>query len=930
MHMGYKRYIFGWLVVFLLTTLLQPIYGQCPSARAVQARIDSAKRQPGGVTSALLVSVRQTLLRANCPPDSLFARITMYLGYARYREGDVVGAITLLNQSVELLQRLPYSTTKDLVSALFYQGQAYQTHHDAEQAMVAYRACIKLGNGHTSCEQKVGYALSNMALLAYDRGDYETGLLHGEQAIELARRCRDVQLEARCLNESARHLLYLEQYTRAIDYIDRAVSLVKTNPALLEDRKVYDLFRAEALTGLKQYKPALVLFEDVLAYYVNTGQASRVADVCGWLGDMYIDNLHQPKTAIVYYQRAYRNFADPYEKSLVLRGVGRAQRRMGQHRAALATFQQALQTLPIQFHQSDLHVNPGPDAMRLSANKEYLLTLVWGKADTWFDYANVTPDKTNRWALMKQALATYQVADQMVDRMRWEQSGQQSKLYWRQQTRRLYEQALETCYRLNDTEQALHFLEKSRAVLLSDKLNELGASQALSPRQQTMERTLRRAVDSRLADLSRLTPGSAEHIRTRALLLTDQERVDGFVRQLEQTNPNYFRYKYDNWVPRLADLQSYLGQREATFVSYFVGDSALYMLDVRADQARLIRQPLATYRTDAARYLTLLSQPEQLNQSFSTFLALSNRLHTWLLAPLTQASGRIIVSPDGSFIPFETLSQSPTQAAYAIDNAAFSYAYSARLLLRQVSPATNTVPDGDFLGLAPGRFAPSLKQAPLPGSQTALEQIGAGFRSSMLLQNAEATRRAFQESAPLYRVIHLFTHATANGEPRLFFADSTLALSELDRNMMKHTQLVTLAACETGAGVDQAGEGVFSLARGFAALGVPAVLTTLWSVQNKATYQISAQFYRNLADGLPKDVALQRARQDWLRTAEGTDQLPSAWAGLILVGDTEPLQTGDTSGWLGGVPGLLVGGLVQLGWRRWRRERAVNTRLLSE
>ncbi len=851
----------------------------------------------------------------------------MYLGYARYREGQVELAIDLLNQSVNLFQRLPTSLTKDLIAAYYYQGEALLAHHDVRQAAVAYRNCVRLGGRNPAYDKQVGYALSSMALMAYADGDYETGRLNADQAISIARRCHDTQLEARCLNESARNLLILGQYVKAISYIDRAVALVKVSPALLSEQKVYDLLRAEALLGLKQYKLALKLFNELLAYYSQTKETGHIGDVYSYLGNCYRDDLHKPDKAMAYYRRAYAAFTDPYEKSRILKDISQIQRESGLHKTALITLQQALVTIPIQFRQYDIRANPTPETIRISAYKEYLLTLVWDKADTWLDYAKNSDQPRPR---LIQALKAYQVADQMIDQMRWAQHGEQSKLYWRQQTRAFYEQALETCYRLNDTEQALHFLEKSRAVLLSDKLNELGASQALSPRQQTMERTLRRAVDSRLADLSRLTPGSAEHIRTRALLLTDQERVDGFVRQLEQTNPNYFRYKYDNWVPRLADLQPYLRQRQATFVSYFVGDSALYMLDVRPTLARLIRQSLATYRTDAARYLALISQPDQLNQSFGTFLALSYRLHTHLLAPLTQAAGRIIVSPDGSFIPFETLSQSPTRAAYAIDKAAFSYAYSARLLLRQVSSATGEGPDGDFLGFAPGRFAPSLKQAPLPGSQTALEQIGTGFQSSMLLQNADATRRAFQESAPLYRVIHLFTHATANGEPRLFFTDSTLALSELDRNTMKHAQLVTLAACETGAGIDQAGEGVFSLARGFAALGVPAVLTTLWSVQNKATYQISAQFYHNLADGLPKDIALQQARRDWIKNADGADLLPSVWAGLILVGDTEPLQTGDTSGWLGGLPGLLVGGLVQLGWRRWRRERAVNIRLLSE
>ena len=48
----------------------------------------------------------------------------------------------------------------------------------------------------------------------------------------------------------------------------------------------------------------------------------------------------------------------------------------------------------------------------------------------------------------------------------------ESKLFWRSDSRRLYENAIEACYLQNNLDDAFYFFEKSRAVLLQDQLNE--------------------------------------------------------------------------------------------------------------------------------------------------------------------------------------------------------------------------------------------------------------------------------------------------------------------------------------------------------------------------------------------------------------------------------------------------------------------------
>ena len=83
--------------------------------------------------------------------------------------------------------------------------------------------------------------------------------------------------------------------------------------------------------------------------------------------------------------------------------------------------------------------------------------------------------------------------------------------------------------------------------------------------------------------------------------------------------------------------------------------------------------------------MVLLANPDAMNQTagMRQFLSLSNRLYQHLLAPLRLPGGRVSFSPDGPFVPFEALNRSATKADYALTTNAFSYAYSAGLLLKK-------------------------------------------------------------------------------------------------------------------------------------------------------------------------------------------------------------------------------------------------------
>lgn len=925
MHNRLWRPVFVWLCaigVLAGSTQAQP----CPSPAEIQARCEAIKQQDNPAQIRLLSQLSQQL-RQHCRPDSSRATVAYELGRVQYIAGQYATAAQNFRESI-WLNRQPGGNPTGQIKSYCYLALIQQAQGDQAGAFRYYVACVRLGKHYGAQPRTIATALNNLSFMYQQQGDYQRALNTAREGIYYARQSRDSLLEARSLSEAARDLMQIGHPEKGVPLIDKAIRIAQYDKANETLYYFFTIIKAQILSDLGYIDPSLTLQKKALDYYLASHQAELAAHLYGNIGYLLMMKRKEYRKAMQYFQQAYQLHSDPYQKARILNNMGGIYALQGNYPPALRHYQLALRLLPIGVASADPRINPSDREMVQAIDKEYLLTLMQDKADAWLAYAKTTGNHRQR---LQYALATYHVADRMIDRMRWEQTGQQSKLYWRQKTRAIYEQAIETCYRLNNPAQAFHFFEKSRAVMLADKLNELGARQQLSKPQVAEQLRLEQAVSQAQSRLATIAPDSAVYAPAQTGLLAEQERLDAFRKKLEATNPTYYRYKYDSTTTSLADLQQNLKARHASFLTYFVGDSALYVMGVTDTGATFRRQPVLAYAATVQAFRQRLETPAAMSRTadVADFREHSHALYRQLLAPFALPAGRVIVSSDGVSIPFEALSRSTRPNDYALADYAFSYVYSARLLLRDRPGAKQTSAlASDFLGVAPVNFSPSLQQGMLAGSDAALRSIAGRFGESTLLTQQQATRRSFQAMAPHYRIIHLFTHATADSsgrEPLLYFADSTLQLSDLGEGALPNAQLVVLAACKTGVGANQRGEGVFSLARGFAALGVPSVLTTLWSVENKATYDITNLFYQYLDQGMAKDVALQRAKQDWLSTAGRANQLPNYWAGLILVGDAEPMNYPIHGGWWAAGGLLLLLALAGSWWRFRHRPAAPPT-----
>ena len=119
-------------------------------------------------------------------------------------------------------------------------------------------------------------------------------------------------------------------------------------------------------------------------------------------------------------------------------------------------------------------------------------------------------------------------------------------------------------------------------------------------------------------------------------------------------------------------------------------------------------------------------------------------------------------------------------------------------------------------------------------------------------------------------------------------------------------ELAVLSACNTGTGKLEQGEGIMSLARGFIYSGIPSIVMTLWTVEDQPSAELITAFYQYLAKGMPKPVAMNNAKMDYLNQAGPLEAHPYFWAGYVNIGDISPLSINTRNPLLTYLWGLLI------------------------
>jgi len=268
------------------------------------------------------------------------------------------------------------------------------------------------------------------------------------------------------------------------------------------------------------------------------------------------------------------------------------------------------------------------------------------------------------------------------------------------------------------------------------------------------------------------------------------------------------------------------------------------------------------------------------------------RAYDVLIRPIRdRIDGRttLVVVPDVvlEHVPFEAL----------FDRSSRSYLVHSHELLRVPSAAVFVVcrRRAEAAGAAPPRsiaiFAnpdpPSgLSLSSLPAADLEAPRIARRYAEPLLLQRELATAERFRREAPRHEVVQFSGHARVDrAEPwksSLIF-DQKLSAREVATMSFSRTRLAILGACSTLAPNTDRVEGTSAMAKSFLIAGVPAVIGSLWDVDDRHAAALMIRLHERLVRGLPAAAALRDVQREMSR-----DRHPAEWAAFTVLGADRP------------------------------------------
>ena len=350
---------------------------------------------------------------------------------------------------------------------------------------------------------------------------------------------------------------------------------------------------------------------------------------------------------------------------------------------------------------------------------------------------------------------------------------------------------------------------------------------------------------------------------------------------------------------------------------YVAGDDRLMIWLVTRDRMITAKSNIGAddLRKKVTAYLEALrarAPLEQLNRQASD-------LYQLLIAPI---GGRLdpnltlCVTPDGALqdLPFAAL-VSPESKRYLVEDFTLVVNPSASVFARAIDLSLRkqkSEPE-PFLGFGNPRFDqqrfPRLQA--LPASEQELERIQSLYPNRLTLNRRQATESALIKHIGEYEIVHLATHTFSDKQSSMLSAivlaeepqfatrasaegkktdgitlDGALQAQEVYSLKPERTRLVVLSSCRSGLGDERRNEALGGLAQAFLVAGVPAVVASLWDIDDDSAAGLMEKFHvAHRVNKLSFSQSLRQAQLSFLQTSSVKRRHPFFWATFMVTGN---------------------------------------------
>ena len=651
--------------------------------------------------------------------------------------------------------------------------------------------------------------------------------------------------------------------------------------------------------------------QKALPIYEKLNDLSGQGNVYWRIGDIYLRTGEMEK-AMKMYERAlpyYEKANEPIGQGNVYRRIGDIYLRTGEMEKAMKMYERA----------EGFHNRVG--------NIEDLGYTMIGKARV---FAKENKDK--------EAMKYYEDAISKFERVRRQAGFSELKRSFMEDVIGYYEEV--TLFMLNRgyNEKGFYYAESMKSRVFLDQLAEglvqieKGIDPELKRLRDEVESKISRLNKEKIEENQKNSQDKEERIKSiEEELKKAEEELERIKVKIRLTNPLYASVEYPEPVS-VKVLQREVLKSDEVMIEYFVSKDGVYafLITDKTFEVVYLGKKKGNIDGDIQSVIKSVTPYIEGNKlkltEFNRGAAM--RLYEILLKPFENRikGRRLIIVPDGNLsrLPFEILMVNDSK--YVVEEYSVKYVQSASVLYilrtkyKQDGLSDSFVGFGDpvydygnYIGKKAEYGTPEYKEG-----QTTLAQRGyirAGGKLSRLVGSGEEVKGigemfkgkkrdaktylriyAREENAKgvemdNYGYIHFSVHGLVNDKFQALALsqipnakeDGMLSLGEI-MNLKYNARMIVLSACESGLGKEERGEGVTGLTRAFMYAGSPAVVVSLWSVDDEGTMELMKRLYGNILEKrLSKERSLRDSKLDMLKNTKFRH--PFFWGAFVIYGE---------------------------------------------
>ncbi len=888
----------------------------------------------------ILKQSSKIILEMNLSESILIADNYLYKGIALSRTERFDSAMYFHEKDISLQERILGEQSESIAESFRHYGQCLADYGNLSQGEKYIRKSIEIfAEDYPPDNLIFGRLYGTLSSILRRKYDYENAVLYAEMSSNISKNSDpNINSVVISLITLANTHNQFKQYSKALSVYNTTKYLIEKNQSVHVEYQLYTYINMAAMYNELNIPDSTIYYTN-MSYKLSQNYGLYDINTKSWI-DLISSDAFSCKgeferakniafNTLEIFQEEYKE--DTPFLTTILQFLGRIYQRHEDYDSALYYYQEALMLYIPEFNDSNIFSNP----RNLSQTEDilYIHELLYEKADVLRKYFNKNENKE----FLIVALEIYNTIDKVNDETRNSKMAEGSLLAINELFRADYEKGIDCAFELNKLTRdnkylhnAFKLIEKSKYMLL---LKSLSAAEYYDASASIDLKNIEDSLKSQYINYQlQIESENTKDVPDSTVLaeLTEKRNqygieLDNFKMMVTEKYPNYAMVKYDTLIKTYQDFKTYCAENDLLGIEFYWGLKNTYVVTTNNFGSEVYKVELNdSIRKSISVLQNQLSKGFSMSTSkidFNEFTYHSYQLYKKLLREAVNGypkDQQILIIPDGplSQLPFEILLTEKIaddyvdyqNLPYLINTYYTGYAYSANLLLAKpliTGQSSNRLVAFSYskINADQNDEGRSAAQEELHHAAIELRAIRKemGRKKSRYYYGMDATESEFKRIASNYHIIHLAVHGesdtTSSMNTKLIFKneldtleDGELYMHELFGLDLSHTELAVLSACETGIGKSYTGEGVFSMARGFAYAGCPSIVMSLWRVDDRFTSQLMKNFYKNLKKGENIAESLTNSKRQFIDESGENGAHPSNWAAFVPVGKNSVIE----------------------------------------